>query len=100
MSALMRIGCKFYLSNEPRANRASLEYRDPLLESWLLYRKNSRAVIVPKSGAGDSASFACKRENLGCSLSPFLHSGAPDPPPVRARVRCGLNDRSSAGMPM
>src|SRR5581483_9184563 len=39
-----------HLSEVSRRNRAILVYRAPWLDNWLRYKKNSRAVIVPKSG--------------------------------------------------
>ena len=40
--------------------RANLLYREPPLISWLSYRTNARAVMVPNSGAG-------RADNLSCS---------------------------------
>src|SRR5579864_2169692 len=55
-------------------NRSSFVYFEPPFCGWLWYRKNSRAVIVPKCG-GVSASNGCNSRR-GRAL-------------VRASVRCG-----------
>ena len=40
-----------------KSKLASFVYFDPFGESWLWYRKNSRAVMVPNSGAGSGGEF-------------------------------------------
>src|SRR5579863_1834205 len=44
----------------PNANVASFVYVDPFGDSWLWYKKNSWAVIVPNSGVARAASFSCR----------------------------------------
>jgi hypothetical protein len=51
--------CPFSVRSYRKANPASFVYFEPPGESWLWYRKNSWAAIVPNSGAGKAASCSC-----------------------------------------
>src|SRR5581483_6145289 len=55
----------------PKRNLASFLYVDPLGESWLWYRKYSRAVMLPNSGAGSTLSCCCKTRNVSLPPSPL-----------------------------
>ena len=54
---------------------------------------------MPKSSSAIAASRFSSTANIALGASPLRHFGEPDLPPARARVKCGLNARSSRGMP-
>src|SRR5204863_4594718 len=80
-----------------KVNRSSLMYVDPFGGSWLRDSQNSRAVMLPDAGVTKATSFCCKRSNVPVTRSPLRRRGEPDPPALRASVRCGLNFRCSRG---
>src|SRR5579864_517044 len=82
-----------------KSNRACFVYFDPFGDSWLWYRKNSRAVMVPNSGVGRTASFSCSRWKTRFGPSVLVRRGEAERPAPRASVRCGLKARSSFGIP-
>ena len=78
---------------------ASFVYFDPFGESWLWYRKNSRAVMVPNSGVGECCQFFLQTLKAAIGASSLRRRGRAGAAGPRASVRCGLKARSSFGIP-
>lgn len=82
-----------------KSNRASFVYFDPFGESWLWYKKNFRAVMLPNSGAGRVAILFCRSSKTRFGLSSLVRPGEPERLAPRAKVKCGVKARSSLGIP-
>src|SRR2546430_17669660 len=82
-----------------RSNLASFVYFDPFGDRWLWYKKNSRGVMVPNSGAGRVDSFSWRGRKVRLGVSAFIPRGEPEPPEGRARGSGGLKERASFVVP-
>src|ERR1700722_15146925 len=70
-----------------KSKAASFVYFDPYGDSWLWYKKNLRAVMVPNSGVGRTLSFSCRPWKARLGPSVLYRRAEPEPPAPRASVK-------------